>query len=604
MAEKRKSAKLEDKISILPTTPGVYLYYNSEGNVIYVGKAKNLKRRVSSYFNRTHESLRTNLLVRAIADMRYIVVPTEQDALNLENSLIKEHQPRYNVLLKDDKSYPWIVVTKECFPRVFLTRKKIKDGAKYYGPYTDTASAKAVLNLIHDIYQLRTCRHAITPEYVKKGKGRLCLEYHLKRCNGPCTGLVTEEDYDVQIERIKQILRGELNDLLNHLKDEMQKLAEELRFEEAQVIKEKYDLVCRYSAKSAIVSQTIDSIDVFGIDDDGGRDVYVNYMHVQNGTVVSCITLEYKRRLDESAPQLLSYAMDEIKNQLGVKFKEVIVAEMPDIEMEGVSFIVPQKGDKAKLLEVSQRNARQNRIDSLKHLERTNPEERTNKLLERMKADFRLNVLPRHIECFDNSNIQGTNPVASCVVFRDGKPYKSDYRHFNIKTVVGPDDFASMKEVLTRRYTRLQNEGKELPQLIVVDGGKGQLSAAVEALEAMGLRGVIAVVGIAKRLEEIYFPGDSIPLYIDKNSETLKVVQHMRDEAHRFGITHHRNRRSKGQTVSALDGIKGIGKKTRQALLTHFRSFKRISEADLDDIAAIIGPAKASIVFAAIHDDV
>lgn len=604
MAEKRKSAKLEDKISILPTTPGVYLYYNSEGNVIYVGKAKNLKRRVSSYFNRTHESLRTNLLVRAIADMRYIVVPTEQDALNLENSLIKEHQPRYNVLLKDDKSYPWIVVTKECFPRVFLTRKKIKDGAKYYGPYTDTASAKAVLNLIHDIYQLRTCRHAITPEYVKKGKGRLCLEYHLKRCNGPCTGLVTEEEYDVQIERIKQILRGELNDLLNHLKDEMQKLAEELRFEEAQVIKEKYDLVCRYSAKSAIVSQTIDSIDVFGIDDDGGRDVYVNYMHVQNGTVVSCITLEYKRRLDESAPQLLSYAMDEIKNQLGVKFKEVIVAEMPDIEMEGVSFIVPQKGDKAKLLEVSQRNARQNRIDSLKHLERTNPEERTNKLLERMKADFRLNVLPRHIECFDNSNIQGTNPVASCVVFRDGKPYKSDYRHFNIKTVVGPDDFASMKEVLTRRYTRLQNEGKELPQLIVVDGGKGQLSAAVEALEAMGLRGVIAVVGIAKRLEEIYFPGDSIPLYIDKNSETLKVVQHMRDEAHRFGITHHRNRRSKGQTVSALDGIKGIGEKTRQALLTHFRSFKRISEADLDDIAAIIGPAKASIVFAAIHDDV
>lgn len=604
MAEKRKSAKLEDKISILPTTPGVYLYYNSEGNVIYVGKAKNLKRRVSSYFNRTHESLRTNLLVRAIADMRYIVVPTEQDALNLENSLIKEHQPRYNVLLKDDKSYPWIVVTKECFPRVFLTRKKIKDGAKYYGPYTDTASAKAVLNLIHDIYQLRTCRHAITPEYVKKGKGRLCLEYHLKRCNGPCTGLVTEEEYDVQIERIKQILRGELNDLLNHLKDEMQKLAEELRFEEAQVIKEKYDLVCRYSAKSTIVSQTIDSIDVFGIDDDGGRDVYVNYMHVQNGTVVSCITLEYKRRLDESAPQLLSYAMDEIKNQLGVKFKEVIVAEMPDIEMEGVSFIVPQKGDKAKLLEVSQRNARQNRIDSLKHLERTNPEERTNKLLERMKADFRLNVLPRHIECFDNSNIQGTNPVASCVVFRDGKPYKSDYRHFNIKTVVGPDDFASMKEVLTRRYTRLQNEGKELPQLIVVDGGKGQLSAAVEALEAMGLRGVIAVVGIAKRLEEIYFPGDSIPLYIDKNSETLRVVQHMRDEAHRFGITHHRNRRSKGQTVSALDGIKGIGEKTRQALLTHFRSFKRISEADLDDIAAIIGPAKASIVFAAIHDDV
>lgn len=603
MPKHRKSAELEEKISILPSTPGVYMYFDSEGTVIYVGKAKNLKRRVSSYFNRTHDSLRTNLLVRAIADMKYIVVPTEQDALNLENSMIKEYQPRYNVLLKDDKSYPWIVVTKETFPRVFMTRKRIKDGSKYYGPYTDTASARTVLDLIRELYKLRSCRFAITPEYVSKGKGRLCLDYHLKRCSGPCVGLTSQEEYGAQIERVKQILRGDMNELLDHLREEMAVLAEELRFEEAHELKLKYDMVARYTAKSVIVSQTIGDVDVFGVDDDGGPDVFINYMHVRRGAVVRSVTLEYKRRLDETVPQLLGYAMDEIGRELGVTYEEVVLAQVPDVEMPGVTFIVPQRGDKFKLLEVSEKNARQYKIDSLKHLERHNPEERVNKLMERMKADFRLSVLPRHIECFDNSNIQGTNPVASCVVFRDGKPAKNDYRHFNIKTVVGPDDFASMKEVLTRRYTRLMNEGKELPQLIVVDGGKGQLSAAVEALDAMGLRGVIAVAGIAKRLEEIYFPGDSVPLYIDKNSETLRVVQHMRDEAHRFGITHHRNRRSKTQTVSALDSIKGIGEKTRMALLTKFRSLKRVGEADLDDLAAIVGPAKASIVYAALHPD-
>ena len=603
MPKHHKSAELEEKISILPSTPGVYMYFDSEGTVIYVGKAKNLKRRVSSYFNRTHDSLRTNLLVRAIADMKYIVVPTEQDALNLENSMIKEYQPRYNVLLKDDKSYPWIVVTKETFPRVFMTRKRIKDGSKYYGPYTDTASARTVLDLIRELYKLRSCRFAITPEYVSKGKGRLCLDYHLKRCSGPCVGLTSQEEYGAQIERVKQILRGDMNELLDHLREEMAALAEELRFEEAHELKLKYDMVARYTAKSVIVSQTIGDVDVFGVDDDGGPDVFINYMHVRRGAVVRSVTLEYKRRLDETVPQLLGYAMDEIGRELGVTYEEVVLAQVPDVEMPGVTFIVPQRGDKFKLLEVSEKNARQYKIDSLKHLERHNPEERVNKLMERMKADFRLSVLPRHIECFDNSNIQGTNPVASCVVFRDGKPAKNDYRHFNIKTVVGPDDFASMKEVLTRRYTRLMNEEKELPQLIVVDGGKGQLSAAVEALDAMGLRGVIAVAGIAKRLEEIYFPGDSVPLYIDKNSETLRVVQHMRDEAHRFGITHHRNRRSKTQTVSALDSIKGIGEKTRTALLTKFRSLKRVGEADLDELAAIVGPAKASIVYAALHPD-
>ena len=577
------------------------MYYDSEGTVIYVGKAKNLKRRVSSYFNRTHDSLRTNLLVRAIVDMSYIVVPTEQDALNLEASMIKEHQPRYNVLLKDDKSYPWIVVTNEPYPRVFMTRQRIKDGSKYYGPYTDAGSARATLDLVRRLYQIRSCRHLITADYIKAGKGRLCLDYHLKRCRGCCTGLISEADYGADIDRVRAILRGDISELLSYLKGEMEKLAIELRFEEAQELKEQYDLIKRYQAKSVIVSQTIENIDVFGVHDEDDE-VYINYMHIRHGAVVKSVTLDYRRRLDETVPQLLSYAMAEIAETLGVKYDEVIVAEEPDCEMPEVKFIVPKRGDKAKLLEVSEKNARQHRVDKIKTIEKRDPSARTDRILERMRSDFRLSELPRHVECFDNSNIQGTNPVASCVVFKDAKPSKKDYRHFNIKTVEGPDDFASMKEVLTRRYTRLVNEGQPLPQLIVVDGGKGQLSAAVEALDDMGLRGKIAVVGIAKRLEEIYFPGDSIPLYIDKNSESLKVVQQLRDEAHRFGITHHRNRRSKGQAVSELDSIKGVGEKTRTALLSHFKSVKRLREADIDTIAEVIGPAKASIVYGALHD--
>ena len=601
MPKHRKSHELEEKIAILPTTPGVYMYFDDEGTVIYIGKAKNLKRRVSSYFNRTHDSLRTNILVRAIADMKYIVVPTEQDALNLENSMIKEYKPRYNVLLKDDKSYPWIVVTNETFPRVFLTRQRVRDGSKYYGPYTDTGSARAVLDLIRELYPLRSCRGPITREGVEAGKYRLCLDYHIKRCCGPCVGKVSAEEYGRHIERVKEILRGDMSELLGHIRVEMEALSAELRFEEAQAVKERYQLVERYCAKSVIVSQTIGDIDVFGVDDDGGDEVFINYMHMHCGAVVRSVTLQYRRSMDETVAQLLSYAMAEVERELGVRYEEVIVAEKPDVDMPGVTFIVPQRGDKNKILEVSERNARQHKIDMLKHMERNDPEQRTDRLLERMKADFRLTELPRHIECFDNSNIQGTNPVASCVVFRDGRPSKKDYRHFNIKTVEGPDDFASMKDVLTRRYTRLVSEGQGLPQLIVVDGGKGQLSSAVEALDEMGLRGTIAVVGIAKRLEEIYFPGDSVPLYIDKNSESLRVVQHLRDEAHRFGITHHRNRRSRSQTVSALDSIKGIGEKTREALLTHFKSLKRVREADLDDIAAVVGPSKASIVYGALH---
>ncbi len=593
---KNKSPELQQKLAILPESPGVYMYYDAEGTVIYVGKAKNLKRRVSSYFNRTHDVLRTALLVRAIADMSYIVVPTEQDALNLENSMIKEYKPRYNVLLKDDKSYPWICVTRELYPRVFMTRQRLKDGSKYFGPYTEAGSARAVLELARELYPIRTCRLPITPEYLARGKGRLCLEYHLKRCLGCCTGRISPEDYAVYIEHIRQILRGETGELMAYLRSEMERLSADLRFEEAEELKQKYRLVERYRAKSVIVSQTIDNVDVFGVDDDD-RDVYINYMHVRRGAVVRSVTLQYKRRMEETVPELLSYAIDEIHTRFGAVCDEVVVPELPDSEFDGVTFIVPQRGDKAKLLDVSVRNARQSKIDNLKNLEKTDPEKRAERTLERMKADFRLNVLPRHIECFDNSTIQGTNPVASCVVFRDAKPSKKDYRHFNIKTVEGPDDFASMKEVLTRRYTRLMEESPDdLPQLIVVDGGKGQLSAAVEALDEIGLRGTIAVVGIAKRLEEIYFPGDSVPLYIDKNSESLRVVQHLRDEAHRFGITHHRNRRSKSAIVSELSSIKGIGPGTEQTLLAHFKSVKRISEASLDALASVIGPAKARLV--------
>ncbi|MDE6361198.1 MAG: excinuclease ABC subunit UvrC [Muribaculaceae bacterium] len=573
------------------------MYYDAEGTVIYVGKAKNLKRRVSSYFNRTHDVLRTNLLVRAIADMSYIVVPTEADALNLENSMIKEHKPRYNVLLKDDKSYPWICVTKEMYPRVFMTRQRLRDGSKYFGPYTDAGAARVVLSLIHELHPIRGCRIPITPTTLARGKGRLCLEYHLQRCPGCCVGKISEEEYGRYIDNVRQILRGETGELLTHLRGQMQTLASELRFEEAQELKEQYQKVERYQAKSVIVNPTLDSVDVFGIDDDGSNDVYVNYMHVCRGAVVRSLTLQYKRRLDETRPQLLSYAMQEIRQRFSVSFDEVIVAEAPDMEFPDMTVTIPQRGDKFKLLDVSVRNARQHRLDALKHLEKTDPEKRTLKTLERMKADFRLNELPRHIECFDNSNIQGTNPVASCVVFRNAKPSKKDYRHFNIKTVEGPDDFASMKEVLTRRYTRLMAEAPDdLPQLIVVDGGKGQLSSAVEALDEIGLRGKIALVGIAKRLEEIYFPGDSVPLYIDKNSESLKVVQHLRDEAHRFGITHHRDRRSKTQIVSELSTIPGIGPATEQALLSHFKSVRRISEATLDTLAAVVGPAKARLI--------
>lgn len=586
---------LKIKIGLLPDSPGVYMYFDSEGKIIYVGKAKRLKRRVSSYFNRVHSVARTNILVKNIHDMKYIVVDSEEDALHLENSLIKEHKPRYNVLLKDDKSYPWICVTNEPYPRVFLTRENPSRGAKFYGPYSNVGVARTVIELIRELYPIRTCRHVITPEVVARGKISLCLQYHIKNCLGCCKGYIGIDEYKKYIDEIRQILNGNTQQLCDYLVDEMGKLASELKFEEAQLVKEKYDLVEKYRAKSVIVSSHINDIDVYAIHRDENC-AYINYLHLRNGAIVQCLTLEYGVKLEETDEELLSMAVAEIMAKFNRKPHEVLVPVLPETEMEGVQFIVPKIGDKKKLLDIALKNAKQFMIDKLSRSEKLNPQQRTMRVLTTMQRDFRLDVLPRHIECFDNSNIQGTNPVASCVVFKDAVPSKRDYRHFNIKTVVGPDDFASMKEVLTRRYTRLMEEGEELPQLVIVDGGKGQLSAAVEAFTEMGIRGKVALVGIAKRLEEIYFPGDSVPLYIDKNSESLRVVQRLRDEAHRFGITHHRNRRSKGQTISVLDGIKGVGEITRDTLIKHFKSLKRLRETDESTVAAVVGAAKAKIV--------
>lgn len=598
----RPGPQLRKKILNLPDSPGVYMYIDRHGNVIYVGKAKRLKRRVSSYFNRHHDVTRTNLLVRNIVDMRFIVVATEEDALHLENAMIKEYQPRYNVLLKDDKSYPWIVVTKELYPRVFMTREKGLN-ARYYGPYSNQHSAKVVLDLIRETYPLRSCRHALDEKSIARNKYSVCLDYHIRKCAGPCRGLINPEDYGKYISRVRQILNGETVELERILLAEMNELAENWKFEEAQAVKEKYEAVKGYNAKSVIGESNGDDADMFAYVENEDR-AFICFMHLHKGAVTQSVNLEYRRHRNEiTAPEILSMAMSEVKSRFDRDFREVIVPFLPDVEFEGASFIVPKKGAKKKVLDVGMKNATQYMKDVEKAAEALNPERSVEKLMAQMKSDFRLNVEPRHIECFDNSNIQGTNPVASCVVFRNGKPSKRDYRHFNIKTVVGANDFASMKEILHRRYTRMMAEGEPLPQLVVVDGGKGQLSAAVEAFDEMGIRGEVALVGIAKRLEEIYFPGDSLPLYIDKKSPSLRVVQALRDEAHRFGITHHRNRRSKGQVVSELDSIPGIGPATQATLMKHFRSLKRLREASLEEIVNIIGKAKASIIFNHLHQN-
>ena len=594
--------ELKLKISLLPDSPGVYRYKNRDGVIIYVGKAKNLKRRVNSYFNREHSVLRTNMLVRNIWDMEYTVVNTEEEALDLENSLIKEFQPHYNVLLKDDKSYPWICVTKELYPRVFVTRDALKRGAKYYGPYPHAEVAHTLLDVIRQIYPLRTCTHNVSRETIEQLKHRLCLQYHIKRCEGCCRGLVTVEQYSRYIEEIKQILNGDVAQLSEYLVTEMNRLASELRFEEAEVLKRKYRLIERVRARSVIVNPNIHNIDVLTLIRDD-QSAYFNYMHMRGGSVVQALTLEYRLPAEDTPDdELMSMAVNEMHRRFAETYerervRETLVNIIPDVEFEGMEFVIPQRGDKRRLLEISLKNAEQYKTEKYKRMEKLNPEQRTTRTLTAIQRDFHLTSLPRHMECFDNSNISGTHPVASCVVFRNAKPAKKDYRHFNIKTVEGPDDFASMREVITRRYSRLVAEGAELPQLIVLDGGKGQLSSAVEALEGIGLRGKIAVVGIAKRLDEIFFPGDSVPLYIDKNSETLRVVQRMRDEAHRFAIAHHRQQRGKGQTHSILDDIKGVGPATKQLLLKHFKSLKRIREASVEDLAAVIGEKKGEMVF-------
>ena len=594
---------IKDILALLPDSPGVYQYFDKEGTIIYVGKAKNLKRRVSSYFNKQHDDApKTRVLVRNIADLKYIVVGTEEDALHLENSLIKKYRPRYNVLLKDDKTYPWICVTKEEYPRVFLTRRVERgSGAKYYGPYAHVHIAKTMIELIHDLYPLRTCRLSLTPDALAGGRHKVCLQYHIKRCKGCCEGRISPQEYASYIEAVKHILNGNTGRLCDMLKTEMFDLAAQMRYEEAQVIKEKYDLVERYRAKSVVVSSVISQGDVFSYEEDDNA-AFVNFMHVMGGSIVQSVTIEYRKKLDETAAEILALGIAELRARFQSTSREVIVPFEPEVTFEQLHITIPERADKRKLLDISIQNVRQYKVDRLKQAEKLNPEQRAVRILSRLQKDLYMSELPIHIECFDNSNIQGTNAVAACVVFKMAKPSKKDYRHFNIKSVTGPDDYASMREIVYRRYHHLLEEGASLPQLIVVDGGKGQLSAAISSLEALGLRGKIAIIGIAERLEEIYFPEDSTPLYLDKNSESLRLIQHLRDEAHRFGITHHRNKRSKQQVVSALDGIKGIGRQTSDALLRHFKSVKRIREASLEELAALIGPAKARKVVEALSD--
>lgn len=592
--------ELKAKLQNLPSSPGVYRYLDKTGKVIYVGKAKNLHRRVNSYFNRVHPVRRTNMLVHHIWDLVTVVVNTEEEALDLENSLIKQYQPHYNVLLKDDKSYPWICVTKEPYPRVYMSREKPSRAARFYGPYPKVEVARALIGTIREIFPIRSCRYNLTPESIQSGKFRLCLKYHLKSCPGCCKGYISVEDYGKYIDEIKQILNGDTKQVSDYLMGEMQRLSRELKFEEANELKRRYLLIEKYRAKSVIVNPSIHNIDVFTILRDDTA-AYVNFIYVRNGSVVQCLTLEYKlvdADSDETDAELISTAMREIHERFKDRYdkervREALVNVVPEYPLEGTDYIVPQRGDKKKLLDISLKNAEQYRVDKYKLMEKLNPEQRVMRTLTRMQRDLHLTELPRHIECFDNSNIGGTSAVASCVVFRDAKPAKREYRSFNIKTVEGPDDYASMREVLTRRYSRLLDEGQELPQLVVLDGGKGQLSAAVQVLDELGLRGRIAAIGIAKRMNEIFFPGDSVPLYIDLNGETIRVIQHLRDEAHRFGIAHHRNKRSKSQIHSELDDIAGIGPKSKTLLLKHFKSLKRLREATVEEVAAVVGAKRA-----------
>ena len=594
-----KSEQLEIQIKSLPEVAGVYQYYDKQDEIIYIGKAKNLKKRVNSYFTKNHDNRKTALLVKNIVRVEHIVVSSEMDALLLENNLIKKYKPRYNILLKDDKTYPWICIKKEPFPRVFFTRRVIKDGSEYFGPFTSMKTIRSLMDLIRSLYPLRTCKYDLSKEKIEAKKYKVCLEFHIGNCMAPCVGKVELSKYNANINAIRNIIKGNFKSALQELRKEMDIHAEAMEFEKAQWIKEKIGNLENYQAKSTVVNPKISHVDVFSVISDESYG-YVNYIQVSFGAIVRSHTLEIKKKLDESDATLLQLGIVEIRQLFSSASKTVFLSERVSLG-DTLKVEVPQQGDKRKLVEMSLRNAKYFRMERFKQIKIVDPDRHVKRIMEQMKKDLRLPKAPYHIECFDNSNIQGTHPVAACVVFKDGKPSKKEYRHYNIKTVSGPDDFASMEEVVFRRYKRLQEEASSLPQLIVIDGGKGQLSSAVKSLDLLGLRGKIAILGIAKRLEEIYFPGDSIPLYLDKKSETLKILQRARDEAHRFGISFHRNKRSQTSLTSELDQIPGIGPATRDQLLTHFKSLKRIKQGTEKEMIALLGPQKGQKIFQALH---
>ncbi|TQD36915.1 excinuclease ABC subunit UvrC [Haloflavibacter putidus] len=594
-----KKPPLEIQIKTLPSSPGVYQYFDKNGKILYVGKAKNLKKRVSSYFNKKHDSHRIAVMVKKIVEIKHIVVNSETDALLLENNLIKKYQPRFNVMLKDDKTYPWICIKNERFPRVFSTRRLIKDGSEYFGPFTSGKTVNALLELIRDLYKLRTCNYDLSEEKIRSGKYKVCLEYHLGNCKGPCEGHQEEQDYHNNIEQIRQIVKGNFKDSLDRFRQQMQGHAEKMEFEDAQRIKDKIETLEKYQAKSTVVNPKINNVDVFSIFSDEGYG-YVNFLQLSHGAIIRSHTIEMKKKLDESDRELLELGITEIRQRFQSNSTEIYVPFKVDVG-ETVKVTVPKLGDKKAIVDLSLRNAKYFRQERFKQMKIVDPNRHANRIMAQMKEDLRLREEPRHIECFDNSNIQGSNPVAACVVFKDGKPSKKDYRKFNIKTVEGPDDYASMEEVVFRRYRRLLNENEPLPQLIIIDGGKGQLSSAVSALEQLDLRGKIAIIGIAKRLEELFYPGDSIPLYLDKKSETLRIIQQLRNEAHRFGITFHRNKRSKSAIDTELENISGIGQKTALELLKNFRSVKRIRKATKKELSEVVGNAKATLVYNHYH---
>ncbi len=594
-----KSDAIEIQLKSLPEVPGVYQYFDKQDKIIYIGKAKNVKKRVTSYFNKTVENHKTRVLVKNISRIEHVVVDSEMDALLLENNLIKKYKPRYNILLKDDKTYPWICIKNEPFPRVFFTRKVFKDGSEYFGPFTSLKTVRSLFDLVKGLYPLRSCNYDLSEEKISAQKYKVCLEYHIGNCLAPCVAAIDTASYGKNIESIRQILKGNFKEALNAFEHQMKHYAQKMEFEKAQWIKEKIEDLKNFQAKSTVVNPKISHVDVFSIFSDESYG-YINYLQVSYGAIVRSHTLEIKKKLDESDTTLLQLGIIEIRQLFSSTSKTVFLNEKVSLGDE-LKVFVPQQGDKKKLVDLSLRNAKYFRMERFKQMKIVDPDRHSKRIMSQMKADLRLPQEPIHIECFDNSNIQGSNPVAACVVFKNGKPSKKEYRHYNIKTVTGPDDFASMEEVVFRRYKRLLEEDEPLPQLIVIDGGKGQLSSAVKSLDVLGLRGKISILGIAKRLEEIYFPNDSIPLYLDKKSETLKILQRARDEAHRFGITFHRNKRSKGALKSGLDTIPGVGPKTKEILLRKFKSFKRIKVASKDDLIHVLGENKGTQLYKQLH---